>query len=176
MATRMRLMKAACRTAVAGMLLMSGTAFAQNEAPAKAPEAPKLPQWIVSCSNGNTDAAFRCTMQQTLFVSKTGQRVLSMSIEKRGKGYAATLLLPHGINFANGVTWGIDDGEKSQVAISNADQNGSYAGFELTEAQIGALKKGSIMRVATQPLSGENLNIELTLAGFGDAFAILERN
>jgi invasion protein IalB len=163
--------------AAAAAMLLCGQVFAQDETAAKpGAEAPKLPQWIVSCSNGNTQAVFRCAMQQTLFVSKTGQRVLSMTIEKGGKGYGAALLLPHGINFANGVTWGIDDGEKSQVAISNADQNGSYARFELTEAQIEAMKKGSILRVATQPMSGENLNIELTLAGFGDAFAILERN
>ena len=100
----------------------------------------------------------------------------TITVEKRGKGYGATLLLPHGINFAGGVTWGIDDGEKSQVAISNADQNGSYAIFDLTNGQVEALRKGSILRVATQPLTGENLNIELTLAGFGDAFAIIERN
>lgn len=163
--------------AAATVLLLCGQLLAQDATAAKpGAEAPKLPQWIVSCSNGNAQAAFRCAMQQTLFVSKTGQRVLSMTVEKRGKVYGATLLLPHGINFANGVTWGIDDGEKSQVAISNADQNGSYASFDLTEGQIAALKKGSIMRVATQPMSGENLNIELTLAGFGDAFAILERN
>lgn len=176
MAVGKRLMNAAIGAVVAGMIAASGSAVAQTEAPAKQPEAPKLPQWIVSCSNGNAEAAFRCAMQQTLFVSKTGQRVLAMTINKHAKGYAATLLLPHGINFANGVTWGVDDGEKSQVAISNADQNGSYASFELSEAQIGSMKKGSILRVATQPLTGENLNIELTLAGFGDAFAILERN
>lgn len=172
----MRLMRSTCLTVVAGMLLASGPAFGQAEKAAKPGAAPALPQWIVSCSNGNKDAAFRCAMQQTLFVTQTGQRVLSMTVEKRGKGYGATLLLPHGINFAGGVTWGIDDGEKSQVAISNADQNGSYAIFDLTNGQVEALRKGSILRVATQPLTGENLNIELTLAGFGDAFAIIERN
>jgi invasion protein IalB len=176
MAAGMRIVNSLRWTGVALVLFVSGTAMAQTEAPAKAPEASKLPQWIVSCSNGNSEAAFRCAMQQTLFVSKTGQRVLSMTIEKRGKGYGATLLLPHGISFANGVTWGIDDGEKSQIAISNADQNGSYANFELSDGQIAALKKGSILRVSTKPMSGENLNIELTLAGFGDAFAIIERN
>ena len=176
MAGGMRLVKPLRLVGFAAALLVTGTAFAQTDAPAKVAEAPKLPQWIVSCSNGNIEAAFRCAMQQTLFVSKTGQRVLSLTIEKRGKGYGASMLLPHGISFANGVTWAIDDGEKSQVAISNADQNGSYANFELSEGQISSLKKGSILRVATQPMSGENLNIELTLAGFGDAFAILERN
>lgn len=172
----MGFMKQAGLSAVAG-LLFCGQVLAQDATAAKpAGEVPKLPQWIVTCSNGNTQAVFRCAMQQTLFVSKTGQRVLSMTVEKGEKGYVATLLLPHGINFASGVTWGIDDGEKSQIAISNADQNGSYASFVLSEAQIGSMKKGSILRVSTQPISGENLNIELTLTGFGNAFAILERN
>lgn len=172
----MGFVKQALLSAVAGMLLCA-QASAQDATAAKpGSEAPKLPQWIVNCSNGNTQSAFLCAMQQTLFVTKTGQRVLSMTVEKRGKGYGATLLLPHGINFANGVTWGIDDGEKSQVAITNADQNGSYASFDLSEDQISAMKKGSILRIATQPITGDNLNIELTLAGFGDAFAILERN
>ena len=176
MATAMGLLKVTFRSVAACMLLMSGPAFGQDDKAAKPAAGPALPQWIVSCSNANTDAAFRCAMQQTLYVSKTGQRVLAMTVEKRGKGYGATMLLPHGINFAGGVTWGIDDGEKSQVAISNADQNGSYASFDLSDNQVAALRKGSILRVATQPLTGENLNIELTLAGFGDAFAILERN
>ena len=176
MATGMGVMKSAACAAVWAMMLASGAAFGQDDKAAKPAAEPVLPQWIVTCSNANKDAVLRCAMQQTLFVSKTGQRVLSMTVEKRGDAYGATLLLPHGINFAKGVTWGVDDGEKSQVAISNADQNGSYAGFELSAAQIDSLKKGSILRVATQPMSGENLNIELTLAGFGNAFAILERN
>jgi invasion protein IalB len=166
---------ARCVLALAALLAAS-PAFAQAAKSDKPAETPKLPQWVVSCSNGNKESAFRCVMQQTLFVTQTGQRVLSMTIEKRGKGYGATLLLPHGINFASGVTWSIDDGEKTKVAVSNADQNGSYAFFDLPEAQIGAMRKGSILRVATQPLTGENLNIELTLVGFGDSFAILERN
>lgn len=176
MADRMRLKRAALLPAGLAALLATTPAFAQDDKAAKPGAAPALPQWIVTCSNANADAALRCAMQQTLFVTKTGQRVLSMTVEKRGKGYGATFLLPHGINFANGVSWGIDDGEKSQISISNADQNGSYASVDLSEGQIAALRKGSILRVATQPLTGENLNIELTLAGFGDAFAILERN
>lgn len=151
-------------------------AFAQDDKGNKAGAGPKLPQWIVNCSNGNTESAFRCQMQQTLFIASTGQRVLAVTIEKQGSAYRATMLLPHGIDLSKSVVWSIDDGEKSQLSVASADQNGSYFGFDLTKAAIEAMSSGNTLRVETKPLSGEELKIELSLSGFAKAFGILERN
>lgn len=166
------------RTAIAatGAVCLALPAFAQDSKSNQVNTKPKLPQWIVSCSNANAEAKLLCQMQQTLFISSTGQRVLSVTIEKIGKVHRATMLLPHGIDLTKQVLWAVDDGEKSALSVASADQNGSYFGFELTNDAIASLSAGKTLRVETQPLTGEELKIELSLSGFASAFEILQKN
>src|SRR5690606_35787543 len=135
--------------------------------------------WVVTCSNANAEAKLRCVMQQTLFVSGTGQRVLGVTIARDAQKpdvIAATVQSPHGINLAEGVSYWIDDGQPTKIPVSHADANGSYARFVIDRTLAASLRKGSVFRVATKPLAGEELIIELSLSGFSAAFDILAAN
>jgi len=151
-------------------------AGAQTDKPAGADEQSNLPKWIVTCGNGNAEGAFRCAMQQTLYLSSTKQRILAFTIEKTGSGFVGTLLLPHGIDLTKGVRFQTDDAAEKTAKIGFADQNGSYASFALDAPLLQAMRKGSVFRVKTSPRSGDDLVIELSLSGFSTSLAILERN
>ena len=156
------------------MSCVPGLARSQSVNPAG--DRPQLPSWIVNCSNANPQAELRCAMTQNLQLSSTGQRVLTISIERRNDQPRATLLLPHGIDLVRGVRYAVDGGEQRVAVITHADQNGSYASFAIDTGLLEAMRKGAILRVVAAPLSGEELVIELTLSGFSSAWAMLERN
>lgn len=162
--------------AAVASLALASPSHAQAEKAVRSDGQGNLPKWIVTCGNGNSEGVFRCVMQQSLFLSSTKQRVLTLSIEKSAAGYVATLLLPHGIDFSKGVGFQVDDGPESTAIVRHADQNGSYASFALDAQLLQAMKRGAIFRAKTFPMDGESLIIELSLSGFSDSLSIVERN
>jgi invasion protein IalB len=167
-------------TAVLAALTAPGFgAPAQSTDKAAEPAASKPPAWTVTCSNANAQAKLRCSLQQSLFVAASGQRVLSMTLERDIQDAArvqASLLLPHGIFLADGVAVWVDDGEKRTIPISHADANGAYAVFEFDRSLAAAFGKGKVFRVSTRPIGGKELIIELDLAGFSSAYSIMMRD
>lgn len=156
-------------------LLLTGMVGASAEDAKKTdrPSAPEGPSWLLNCSNANTAGAFRCELQQTLFVTQTRQRALSIVISKEKPGsnsIIANLQLPHGINFLEGISIQIDDGQKTKLAVSHADVNGSYASFVLDKTMLAALKKGDKLTVSMQPLQGDTVSLEISLKNFGPIF------
>jgi invasion protein IalB len=159
--------------------MLTAGALAQSDSKADGTAGAKAPAWTVTCSNANAQAKLRCAMQQNLFVAASGQRIMSMTLERDAQDASrvqAQLMLPHGINLADGVAVWVDEGEKKTVPISHADANGAYAVFEFDRALATAFGQGSVFRVATRPLGGQDLIIELDLAGFSAAYAILMKD
>ncbi len=109
-----------------------------------------------------------------VFVRHTdAQRALSIVISKEKPGsnvIIANLQLPHGINFLDGVFIQVDDGQKTKLAVSHADVNGSYASFVLDKNMLAILKKGDKLTVSMQPLQGETVSLEISLKNFGPIF------
>ncbi|MDP2731608.1 MAG: invasion associated locus B family protein [Hoeflea sp.] len=117
-------------------------------------------------------------MEQTLFVSASGQRLLSMKLVRNPSDrdqIVATLSLPHGILLDVGVTFWVDDGPKSVATISHADGSGSYATFPLDQKLSDALRKGKVFKVSAKSLDGEDLVFELSLDGFSATRDIMMR-
>jgi invasion protein IalB len=103
---------------------------------------------------------------------------MTMTLErdlKEPSRVQARLMLPHGIFLAEGVSIWVDDGEKKTVPISHGDANGSYAVFAFDADLSSACAKGSVFRVATKPIGGEDLVIELDLTGFAASYALLTK-
>lgn len=162
--------------AFAAALTAATSSFAQTDKAPRVDNQNKLPPWIVNCSNGNAEGAFRCAMTQNLQLSSTGQRILTLTIERRNSQTIATMLLPHGIDFTKGVRYAVDGGSVREAPVTHADQNGSYTTFEVEPDLLEAMKKGSVIRVTTTPVIGSDLVIELTLSGFSSSYSLLERN
>src|SRR5262245_46955622 len=104
-------------------IMVAAGATAQETPKPAAPkgEAPAVQTpsnaWSVSCASGAIASALECQMSQNLTESKTGQRVLTVTIRKQPKDGALAMLLalPHGLFIPAGATFQIDSGEKKTV-------------------------------------------------------------
>ena len=138
-------------------------AAAQQDAPAKPVNA-----WVVNCSSGSSGTALECQMSQNLTESKTGQRVLTVTIRRQPTDGALAMLLalPHGLFIPVGVTYQIDSGAKVPVAIQTSDQNGAYAAVPVNAEFIGALKGGTNINIGMESVTRSPVSIPVSLAGF----------
>ena len=107
-------------------------------------------------------------MSQNLTESKTGQRVLTVTIRKQPKDGAMAMLLalPHGLFIPSGASYQIDAGEKNTVAIQTSDQNGAYAAVPLNTGLIAALKTGTNLNIGMESVTRNPVTIPVSLDGF----------
>ncbi len=151
---------------------MATPAFAQEAKPADAKTAeakqPEGAPWMVNCSSAGATTDLECQVSQNLTESKTGQRVLTLTVRRQGeKGELALLLaLPHGLYLPSGVSYQIDSGEKATAAVQTSDQNGAYAVVPLSSALLGALKAGTTLNIGMEALTRKPLTIPVPLKGF----------
>lgn len=147
--------------------MSAAVAPAQDAAPAAAPAAPQN-AWVINCSTGAGSTALDCQMLQLLTDSKTGQRVLTVTIRKDAAngGMAMLIALPHGLFLPAGATYQIDAGKAVPVEIQTSDQNGSYAAAPMDAALIGALKAGTTLTIGMQSANRQPVVIPVSLAGF----------
>jgi invasion protein IalB len=144
---------------------------------AEAPAAEKPANaWNVSCASGANAAALECQMSQNLTESKTGQRVLTVTIRKQPKDGALAMLLalPHGLFIPAGATYQIDAGEKKTVAIQTSDQNGAYAAVPLTADLVKVLKTGTNLNIGMESVTRSPVTIPVSLNGFTAAIDKLD--
>lgn len=157
--------------AALGALLLAPLAQAQEGGQA----APNPQPWRVNCSSQVNSTELACVMSQTLVAANTNQRVIAATIFRSGADKPATLRigLPHGILLQEGLEIWIDEGARSKLPITIADQNGSYANLELGGTTLVALQGGSVLHLGVKAGNGEPVEFQLSLAGFTAAFAKL---
>jgi invasion protein IalB len=145
----------------------------QAEAPA---EQRPANAWSVSCASGADATALECQMSQNLTESKTGQRVLTVTIRKQSKDGALAMLLalPHGLFIPAGASYQIDDGEKKTAAIQTSDQNGAYAAVPLSADLVRILKAGTNLNIGMESVTRNVVTIPVSLNGFSAAIDKLD--
>ena len=129
--------------------------------------------WIVNCASRNKQADLVCQLTQTLRVSETGQRVLTVNIVKGSADDSSPnmqLALPHGLYLPSGVTLKVDDNEQKVVVIETSDQHGSYANVELKSRLLEEFRRGAVLHVTLQTAQKQNLELQLSLDGFSAAY------
>jgi invasion protein IalB len=154
--------------------MVAAVATAQEAPKPAAPEAetPAVQTlsnaWSVSCASGASGSALECQMSQNLTESKTGQRVLTVTIRKQPKDGALAMLLalPHGLFIPAGATYQIDSGEKKTVAIQTSDQNGAYAAVPLSADLVKVLKTGTNLNIGMESVTRKAVTIPVSLNGF----------
>lgn len=177
------------RIAAAAVLLAAsfaaGPVAAQDQgaAPAGGPKTVKVgpsnadnPQpWIVNCTTQTQAGDLTCAMTQTLIAQQSNQRILGATVFRPSEKGAAVLRLslPHGILLQKGVNVWVDLAAPTNYPITIADQNGSYATVELTGPMIVALQGGAFLNVGVSAANGDNVQFQLSLKGFTNAFAKL---
>lgn len=169
--------RGALRLALLVGLCLGGGSLApaqdKGDKPTASPAAAETPAqpWTVNCTSAGAQAEMVCTLSQFLVVKDSGQRVLTAVVMKRDGKVLLNLGLPHGLNLPKGVTVWIDEGAKATYPILTADQKGSYATVPLEAPFVEAMKKGTTLHVAVSAFTGNELVLQLSLAGFTAAFA-----
>lgn len=137
----------------------------------KAP--PTRPNWLVNCANTGTSGALNCKMTQTLFASKTRQRVLQVTINAPvgTKGNPTMLIaLPHGLYLPAGITLKVDTSKERKLLIQTADANGSYAGLAVDDTFLSQLQKGTTLTISMVSSKKQRVNIGVSLGGFSSSY------
>ena len=153
--------------------LMIGVASAQETTAEPKPESTETPgaagnPWVVNCSSGQSVSALQCQISQNLTESKSGKRVLTVTIRRQAQGeqLAMLLALPHGLFLPAGASYQIDSGQKTTLAIQTSDQNGAYAAAPLTPELVAALKAGTKLNIGMESVTRKPVVIPVSLTGF----------
>ena len=156
------------------VIVSTGAVLAQAKKEPKGKPAKPRSGWIVQCSDGGEGLV--CKAIQAITMRRTGQRLLTVSVQrnKDGKGAAALYHLPHGIFLPAGVDIIIDKAKPKKLVIQTCDRKGCYSGAQLTAAEVGQMSKAKILSIAFKNLAKKTITLNMPLGGFGQAYAKLK--
>lgn len=137
--------------------------------------------WAQRCDdikNGEETVGQYCEIYQRLSVMQkdadpaTAQRLAEFAIGyppgEKGKARGA-MILPLGILVDKKVKIAIDDKDAMEFAIRYCDNGGCVGILDLNAALLDRLRKGKEMTVKTEAANGQDVNIGMSLQGFGAA-------
>lgn len=152
-------------------LSMGGMALAQEEAgmietAATASERAPEDNWLKVCDTLD-DGRQACIMRQVV----TNAGVFSGSFLLRDDPSQESRLLavaavPLGVLLPFGLTWQIDGSKPVRVPFMTCDPQSCAAQLVVNEAYIQSLKRGATLRLTAKNRRNEDVNIDITLAGF----------
>lgn len=150
-------------------------------AAAATPAAPTVPAaspvpfvaggWRVDCA-ANDQKTLDCQATQQIVSNTTGQVLLAVAVRVPAGAKKSLLLLtlPLGIFVETPVKVTVDDGKAASYPIQTCTQAGCFAGDDLTEAQLGSLRSGTLLHIAYANLNKQIVTVTLPLSGFAAAY------
>jgi invasion protein IalB len=128
--------------------------------------------WAVTCTapqNGQRD----CQMTATVVLRQNNERLARIILRRQPETRSLTMVfqLPHGAWLPGGVQWQVDEGEAQRLPFNTSDADGLYAGIAVTDDVLGALRRGTSLRLAVVAAAQRQvLNIPVPLARMNEAF------
>lgn len=162
---------------VALAALISGYAHAQT-APGQGQQPPKqtreqVQDWVVRCLEPQAGQPKRCEMVQVLSERNSQREVLVMVVGYTGEKAPpqAVFVLPLGILLPTGLTLKVDQGAPKNVGFRHCEPQGCIAPWQMTEADLNALRAGTTLTVSVNDHGGKSVDLPLSLKGFTAALA-----
>jgi len=139
---------------------------------ADAAQNPPPPEWVSRCASEGRQGALECALEQTAFLSKTGQLVTAVTVRVPADTRQPTMAVqvPVGLYLPGGVNLQIDDGKAMPLVLQTCDLKGCYAGTQVSAEMLAALKAGKKLSVTFQSLNKENISVPLQLSNFAQAY------
>lgn len=133
---------------------------------------PPQPVWTSRCSSDGRKSALLCEMEQSLYITKTGQLVASINVKLPPDTRQPVMMiqLPVGLFLPGGVNFQIDEGKPQALVIQTCDLKGCYAATTVSPELLGSMKSGKRLSVVFQNLSKENVNLAFALSGFAEGY------
>jgi invasion protein IalB len=144
-----------------------------SPAPAEAaPNTPPPPGWVARCASASREAPLECAIEESAFVTKTGQLLVQVDVRVASDTHApiALLQLPLGLNLPVGAKLQVDDGKPVDLQIQTCEQRGCYANVPVAPEMLAQLKSGKELKVSFQNLAKETMTIPLPLGDFATAY------
>jgi invasion protein IalB len=134
--------------------------------------APPQPVWTSRCTSDGRKAALLCEVEQSLFITKTGQLVASLNVKLPAETRQPVMMiqLPVGLFLPGGVNFQIDEGKSQSLVIQTCDLKGCYAATTISPELLGSMKSGKRLSVVFQNLNKENVNLAFVLSGFAEGY------
>jgi invasion protein IalB len=137
---------------------------------AAAPDTKIIGDWGVRCYTAASPSP--CEMQEVVTQSKTGNRVMSMSLAfvPSKNQYVFQLAVPLGVSLAKGAAIVANGFNGPAMAFRRCDRGGCYVEGFIDGKMIDALAAaGGAGKITVSSFDGHVVNLPLSLRGFADA-------
>jgi len=156
--------------AFAGLLLVSGTALAQEAAPGPRPEVKTVQDWFVRCFPVASPSP--CDMFQELDDQRTHQRVVSLSFAyvPSMDRHALQITVPLEISIPKGLKIQTDTYTSPVLKYRRCDRNGCYVEMAVDNGLIESLSRSNgSAKVNIVADNGKSYALTFSLKGFSAA-------
>ena len=125
--------------------------------------------WGVQCNN--TGDRLQCAALMNVVSAGDGQRILSVSLQESEGDNNPTLIvqLPLGLNLPRGIDLSVDGGTAETYTINTCLQTGCFVVQEADQSLIDQMIAGETLSVVMESSSGDETQLDLSLAGFSVA-------
>jgi invasion protein IalB len=168
-----------CLLGFAQPLLAQTRPASKPAAPAPAAPAPAAPPaqqqagtWSSRCSVERRDAPLDCAVEQSAYVTNTGQLIGSFGVRivPETRQPAMVVMIPLGLYLPFGMQIQVDDRPAQTLPLQTCDNRGCFAGAPVNADLLGALKGGKRLSVSFQNLSRQTITIPFSLQNFAEAY------
>jgi len=135
-------------------------------------QKPAPPAWISRCASTSRKTVPQCAIEQTAVLTKTGQLMASVSVRIPANSTKPVLMIhvPVGLYLPAGISLQVDDLPQTHFTVQTCDLKGCYAGEQLSDQLLNAMKSGTKLLVIFQNLQKKSISVPLTLGDFDEAY------
>lgn len=128
--------------------------------------------WETTCTSSGRGTNPDCKIEQTIVVTKTQQRILSVLVRVPAESHTPAMMihLPLGLFLPAGITLQLDQQMSLQLNVQTCDANGCYSGTPISENMLTAMKTGKHLTVSFQSLAKQTMSVPVPLVGFAEAY------
>jgi len=154
----------------------NGRPAAKPAAPAPAAAAPAQQPaagtWSSRCSVERRDAPLDCAVEQSAYVSNTGQLIGSFGVRivPETRQPAMVVMIPLGLYLPFGMQIQVDERPAQTLPLQTCDNRGCFAGAPVSGDLLASLKSGKRLSVSFQNLSRQTITIPFSLQNFAEAY------
>jgi invasion protein IalB len=126
--------------------------------------------WRVECTSDSK--VLDCRAFQQVLQRDNNQIVTSITVRVPAETKKPVMMvqLPLGILVVEPMAIRVDEGAAENLAIQTCAPSGCYAGAQISDKLLDAMRKGKILKVAFQNANKQAVLVEMPLAGFVPAY------
>lgn len=134
------------------------------------------PGWSTRCAGAERAKDLDCAIEQRAVITETGQLLVGFTIRIPPDTHKPVLMLqvPVGLFLPAGVKISVDNAAIDQLQLQTCDLSGCYAGSEVSEKLLEAMKTGKTLNIGMQSIAKKDINVPIPLSGFKEAYSKIE--